>query len=1082
MSIAEKFINRPVMTSLVMLAILLFGIIAYRNLAVSDLPNVDFPTINVSANLSGASPETMASAVATPLEKQFTTIAGLDSMTSTSSLGNTQITLQFDLSRNIDAAAQDVQAAITAATNQLPPNMPTPPTFRKVNPADSPILFLAVTSPTLPLSQVDEYAETLLGQQISMVNGVAQVSVFGSMKYAIRIQLDPKELASRQIGIDEVSAAVQSANVNLPTGTLYGAHKAYTVQANGQMTDAAMYRQMIVAYRNGSPVHLDELGNVYDSVQNSKLANWINTSPGIILAVQKQPGTNTIEIVDAVLKLLPGFRAIMPPAMKLTIEHDRSISIKESVNDVKFSLFLAIILVVLVIFLFLRSVSATIIPSMALPMSIIGTFAVMYVLGYTVDNLSLLAMTLSVGFVVDDAIVMLENIVRHMEHGEGVLEAALSGSREIGFTIVSMTCSLAAVFLPVFFMGGILGRLLHEFAVVIISAILVSGVVSLSLTPMLCSRFLRPHDGEQHGRMYNALERMFAKMLRSYEVSLHWAMRHRVTVMVIGVLLLAGTAWQFWAIPKGFLPEEDQAEVAGFAEANQGISFEAMKAHQEVLNQIVWADPNTMQFFSSISEGGQGLNIGRFYDHLKDASARPWTTNATYESWRAKYGRTAVIGSLLNVIRPVFERHMNISDVIQEMQPKLNTIPGLKVFLQNPPSIRIGGQVSKSQYQYALVSPATDELYKYAQIMADKMKGLLGLQDVTTDLQIKSPQVNVIIDRDKASALGVTPSQIETGLFTAYGQRQVSTIYAPNNEYWVIMELEPQYQGDPQMLSYLYIRSTSGHLVPLNAVASLTTSLGPLTVNHTGQLPSVTISFNLMPGVALGDAVNEIQKLSADTLPITIRTSFQGTAQAYQQSLTGLGMLLVMAILVIYIVLGILYESFIHPLTILSGLPAAAFGALLTLMVFHMQLDLFGFVGIIMLIGIVKKNAIMMVDFALELERSGERSAADAVVQGCLIRFRPIMMTTMAAIMGTLPIALGAGAGAASRRPLGLSVVGGLIFAQIVTLYLTPVFYTYMDSLQSWLGHGKRRAPTQASVPATDDAILSPHATSVRLG
>ena len=1074
MQIAQNFIKRPVMTSLIMLAILLFGVIAYQNLAVSDLPNVDFPTISVSANLAGASPETMASAIATPLEKQFTTIAGLDSMTSTSSLGSTSITLQFDLSRNIDAAAQDVQAAITSAANQLPPNMPTPPTFRKVNPADSPILFLAVTSPTLPLSEVDEYAETLLGQQISMVNGVAQVSVFGSMKYAVRIQLDPKELASRQIGIDEVSSAIQSANVNLPTGTLYGEHKAYTVQANGQMTDAGMYRQMIVAYRNGSPVRLDELGKVYDSVQNSKLANWINTSPGIILAVQKQPGTNTIEIVNAVLKLLPGFRAIMPPAMHLTIEHDRSISIKESVNDVKFSLFLAIILVVLVIFLFLRNASATIIPSMALPMSIIGTFAVMYLLNYTVDNLSLLALTLSVGFVVDDAIVMLENIVRHMEHGEGVLEASLSGAREIGFTIVSMTCSLAAVFLPVFFMAGILGRLLHEFAVVIISAILVSGLVSLSLTPMLCSRFLKPHHGEKHGRLYNALERMFEGMLRSYEVTLRLAMRHRVTVMVIGVLLLAGTAWEFWVIPKGFLPEEDQAEVAGFAEANQGISFDAMKAHQEVLNQIVWADPNTKQFFSSISEGGQGLNIGRFYDHLKDVPDRPWTTNATYEGWRAKYGHTAVIGSLLNVIRPVFERHMNISDVIQEMQPKLNTIPGLKVYLQNPPSIRIGGQVTKSQYQFTLVSPQTDELYKYAEIFNNKMKQLPGLQDVTSDLQIKSPQVNVKIDRDKALVVGVSPQQIETALYTAYGQRQVSTIYAPNNEYWVILELEPQYQRDPQMLSYLYVRSSNGQLVPLNAVASLTTSLGPLTVNHLGQLPSVTISFDLVPGVSLGQAVDEIQKLAANTLPITINTSFQGTAQAFQQSLKGLGLLLVMAILVIYLVLGILYESFIHPLTILSGLPAAAFGALLTLLVFHMQLDLFGFVGIIMLIGIVKKNAIMMVDFALELERTGNYTAAEAAAQGCLIRFRPIMMTTMAAIMGTLPIAIGFGAGANSRRPLGVSVVGGLIFAQVVTLYLTPVFYTYMDSFQTWLGKGVRRTFTEQGV-RLDEPLLAPH-------
>jgi HAE1 family hydrophobic/amphiphilic exporter-1 len=1082
MSIAEKFIKRPVMTSLLMLAILLFGIIAYRNLAVSDLPNVDFPTINVSANLSGASPETMASAVATPLEKQFTTIAGLDAMTSTSALGTSQITLQFDLSRDIDAAAQDVQAAITAATNQLPPNMPTPPTFRKVNPADSPVLFLAVTSPTLPLSQVDEYAETLLGQQISMVSGVAQVSVYGSTKYAVRIQLDPKEMASRKIGIDEVAQAVQQGNVNLPTGTLYGQDKAFNVQANGQLTDAARYRQLIVAYRNGSPVRLDELGNVYDSIQDSRLANWINASPGIILAVQRQPGTNTIAIVDAIKALLPKFQAIMPPAMHLAIEYDRSVAINQSVGQVKFSLFLAIVLVVLVIFLFLRNVSATIIPSLALPMSIIGTFAVMYLLGYTVDNLSLLAMTLSVGFVVDDAIVMLENIVRHMEHGEGVLEAALSGSREIGFTIVSMTCSLAAVFLPVFFMGGILGRLLHEFAVVIISAILVSGVVSLSLTPMLCSRFLRPHDGERHGRTYNALERMFAKMLRSYEVSLHWAMRHRLAVMAFGGLLLAATAWQFWVIPKGFLPEEDISEVVGFDEANQGISFEAMKTHQEALNQVVLADPNTLEFFSSVSAGGtSGLNIGRFFNHLKDPSDRPWTKNARYERWESKYGQNAAMRPILHLIRPLFERHMTISDIIQEMEPKLNAIPGIRVYLQNPPSIRIGGQLTKSLYQFTLVSPQTDQLYKYAQIMNDKMKDLAGLQDVTTDLQIKNPQVNVVIDRDKASALGVTPSQIETGLFTAYGQRQISTIYAPNNEYWVIMELAPQYQRDPQMLSYLYIRSTSGQLVPLNAVASLTTSLGPLTVNHTGQLPSVTISFNLKPGVALGDAVNGIQKLAADTLPLSISTSFQGTAQAYQQSLKGLGMLLVMAILVIYIVLGILYESFIHPLTILSGLPAAAFGALFTLMAFHMQLDLFGFVGIIMLIGIVKKNAIMMVDFALELERTGDRSAADAVVQGCLIRFRPIMMTTMAAIMGTLPIALGAGAGAASRRPLGLSVVGGLIFAQIVTLYLTPVFYTYMDSLQSWLGHGRRKVAAEDATRVGAEPQFSPQANRVRL-
>ena len=1073
MSVAEDFIRRPVMTSLIMLAILLFGLVAYRNLAVSDLPNVDFPTITVSANLPGASPDTMASAVATPLEKQFTTIAGLDSMTSTSAMGTTQITLQFDLTRNIDAAAQDVQTAITAASNQLPQGMPTPPTYKKVNPADEPILYLALTSPTLPLSQVDEYAETLLGEQISMVKGVAQVQIYGSMKYAVRIDLDPDALASRQIGINEVSQAVQNSNVNLPTGTMYGAHKAFTVYANGQLTKAALYKPLIVAYRNGSPVRLDEVGKVYDSVQDTKIANWINAVPGIILAVQRQPGTNTIEIVNAVNKLLPRFRAIMPPAMYLTTEYDKSISIQQSVNDVKFSLFLAIILVVLVIFLFLRNLSATIIPSLALPMSIIGTFAVMYLLGYTEDNLSLLALTLSVGFVVDDAIVMLENIVRHMEQGEGVFEAALKGSREIGFTIVSMTVSLAAVFLPVFFMGGILGRLLHEFAVVIISAILVSGVVSLSLTPMLCSRFLRPHLGERHGRTYNALEGVFDGSLRWYDVTLQWAMRHRITVMVVGLGLLLATAWQFWVIPKGFLPEEDIAEIVGFSEALQGISFDAMKQHQEQLNHIVWNDPNTLQFFSSVSDNGTaGLNIGRMFIHLKDLPKRPYTKNAFYDRLDSDYGKVPVVGWAVHAIRPMFEHHMGIADIMQELQPKLDTVTGVRVFLQNPPSIRIGGQLTKSLYQYTLVSPQTDQLYKYAQQMATRMKTLPGLQDVTTDLQIKNPQANVEIDRDKASALGVTPQQIEDALYTAYGQRQISTIYAPNNEYWVIMELEDKYQSDPQMLSELYIRCANGQLVSLSTVARLVTNLGPLTVNHMGQLPSVTISFNLQPGVAIGDAVNEISRLAANTLPLTISTSFQGSAQAFQQSLSGLGMLLGMAILVIYIVLGILYESFIHPLTILSGLPAAAFGALLTLMAFHMQLDLFGFVGIIMLIGIVKKNAIMVVDFALELERTGGRTPAEAVYQGCLIRFRPIMMTTMAAIMGTIPIALGMGAGADARRPLGLSVVGGLVFAQIVTLYLTPVFYTYMDSLQNYLGRGARRTFAQ---PALQEPLLEQH-------
>ncbi len=1081
MQIAETFIKRPIMTCLVMAAVLIFGIVAYRDLAVSDLPNVDFPSITVSATLAGASPETMASSIATPLEKQFTTIPGLDSMNSTSTLGTTSITLQFDLSRNIDGAAEDVQAAITAAANQLPPNMPTPPTFRKVNPADQPILDLAATSATLPLSEVDQYAETLLGEQISMVSGVAQVSVYGSTPYAVRIQLDPKAMASEQIGIDQVDQAVQNANINMPTGTLYGAHKAFTVQANGQMMSAAPYGQIIVAYRNGAPVRLDQIGHVYDSIQDTKLANWINGVRGVILAIQKQPGTNTIEIANNIKKLLPGFRAIMPPAMHLAIEYDRSISINDSVNDVKFSLVLAIVLVVLVIFLFLRNASATVIPSLALPMSIIGTFAVMYALGYTLDNLSLLALTLSVGFVVDDAIVMLENIVRHMENGAGVMEASLEGSREIGFTIVSMTLSLAAVFLPVFFMAGILGRLLHEFAVVIISAILVSGAVSLTMTPMLCSRFLKPHAGEQeHGWTYNKLERMFDSSLGAYEKTLRFSMRHRVAVMVLGVILLFATAWQFYVIPKGFLPAEDIDEVVGFDEALQGISFDAMAAHQKAVNQVVLDDPNTLEFFSAIQDTGStsGLNIGRFYDHLKSRPNRPWTRSAAWEKLNEKYGRVAALGWLVRQIRPIYEHHMTIDDIIREMEPKLNTIPGLRVYLQNPPSIRIGGQLTKSLYQYTLVSPDTQQLYKYAQLMADKMKKLPQLIDVTTDLQIASPQANINIDRDKALELGVSPEQVEDALDTAYSQRWISTIYAPTNEYWVIMELEPQYQEDPQMLSYLYIRSTTGQLVPLSAVSSLSSSLGPLTVNHLGQLPSVTVSFDLAPGISLGQAVDQIQKVASDTLPLTVNASFQGTAQAFQQSLSGLGMLLAMAILIIYIVLGILYESFIHPITILSGLPAAAFGALGTLMLFHMQLDLFGFVGIIMLIGIVKKNAIMMVDFAIELERAGHITPAEAAVQGCLIRFRPIRMTTMAAIMGTVPIAFGRGAGADARRPLGLSVVGGLIFAQVVTLYLTPVFYTYMDSFQSWLGRKghKRVASREEQERLEAEGLLVQHA------
>ncbi|HKV47833.1 MAG TPA: efflux RND transporter permease subunit [Candidatus Acidoferrales bacterium] len=1050
MNLSEIFIRRPVMTALLMFAILLFGILGYRDLAVSDLPNVDFPTIQVSAGLPGASPDTMASSVATPLEKQFTTIAGLDSMTSTSSLGNVQITLQFDLSRNLDSAALDVQTAISAASKQLPANMPSPPTFRKVNPADQAIFALAVTSPTLPLYEVDDYAENLIAQQMSEVPGVAQVMVQGSAKYAVRVALNPEALASRQIGIDEVEQAIQSANVNMPMGTLYGAHKAYNIQSNGQLSDANVYRSFIVAYRNGAPVRLDQIATVTDGIQDQYVANWVNGVPGIMLQVQRQPGTNTVDIVNSIRKLIPTFYSMIPPSINLSVEYDRSIPIRASVNDVQFTLMLAVFLVILVIFLFLRNISATIMPSLALPMAIIGTFAVMYLLGYTIDTLSLLALTLSVGFVVDDAIVMLENIVRHREMGKTALEAALEGSKEVSFTILAMTVSLAVVFLPVFFMPGVFGRLLHEFSVVIISAVLVSGFVSITLTPMLCNRYLRSEHGRQHGWMYQKLESMLDTSLRWYGVSLRFALRRRFAVMIFGALVLAGTVWEFWSIPKGFLPEEDQSGISISTEAIQGISFDSMVAHQDAVNKILDDDPSVIQYFSGVSSSsGSGLNNGRAFLHLKDPSTRPWTNSPTYDHLVEKYGQTAVLGSVVRLIRPLFEHHMDIDDVIHELQPKLNTIPGIKSYLQNPPAIRIGGRSARSMYQFTLSSPDTAELYKDAQAFEEKMRALPYLVDVNTDLQNANPQANVVVDRDKAAALGVTPAAVEDALYSAYGQRQVSPIYTSNNEYWVVMQVEDRFQSDPNMLSELYIHSSTGGLVPLSAVSKFTTGLGPLTVNHTGQMPSVTVSFDLAPGVALGQAVNGIEDL-AKSLPISIDTSFQGTAQAFQQSLTGLGILLIMTVLVIYIVLGILYESYVHPITILTGLPAAAFGGLVTLSLFHMQLDIYGFVGLIMLIGIVKKNAIMMVDFALELERKGNYTAIESAYQGCLVRFRPIMMTTACAIMGTLPIAIGFGAGANSRRALGLCVVGGLIFAQVVTLYVTPVFYTYMDGFLKW--------------------------------
>jgi HAE1 family hydrophobic/amphiphilic exporter-1 len=1033
MNISQIFIERPIMTVLVCFSIILFGVVAFRALPVAALPSVDYPTITVSAGLPGASPETMASTVATPLERQFSTIAGISQMSSVNSLGSTQITVQFTLSRSIDAAAQDVQAAISAAGGLLPSTMPRPPTYQKTNPADQAIYYLSLTSDTLPPYKVSEFADLILAQRISMVSGVSRVQVFGDQKYAVRVQVDPNQLAAHNIGIDEVQKAIASSNTNLPTGRLDGDKQSFTIQSTGGLESASQYRPIIVAYRNGVPVRLEQLGSVLDSVENDKVIALMNDRPSVILAINRQPGTNTVEVVDNVNSLLPEFRRAIPTSVHLEVAFDASTSIRHSIRDVELTLLGTVVIVVLVIFLFLRNVSATLIPGAAVPFSIIGTFAVMYLLGYSLNNLSLMALTLSVGFVVDDAIVMLENIVRHMEMGKPRRQAALAAAKEIGFTIISMTTSLVAVFIPVLFLSGIVGRLLHEFAVTIVVAILISGFVSLTLTPMLGSRFLKSEHETRHGGLYRLLEGGFNLLTKWYEATLHIALRFHPVTMLVAVLMLAGTVYLFLTMPTGFIPSQDSGFTFGVVIGPQDMSFDSQAQHLRQVAATLRADPNVDGVGAMGGVGGAQSNQAFVFANLK----------------------------------PRDQRALSVDQTIEELRPKFMAIPGVFVFMQNPPPISVSGQFGTSIYQLTLQSSRLEDIYTWGPQLMAKMAKLPGFVDVNdNELQAASPQVLVDIDRDRAEALGVTPQQVQDALYSAFGTRQVSVIYAPADQYSVILELEKKYQRTPDALSRLYVRASTGSLVPLDTIVKQHKEVRASSISHFGQLPATTISFNLQPGFSLGQAAEQVDAAIRDLrMPPGISTRFQGTVKEFQSSFQNLTILLIVALLVIYIVLGVLYESFIHPITILSGLPSAVFGALLTLTLFHKELDLYAFVGIIMLFGVVKKNAIMMVDFAID-QRNAGHSAYDSIWQGCLLRFRPIMMTTVAALFGTLPIALGYGEGADARQPLGLAVVGGLVVSQFLTLYITPVIYLYLERLQEWLrGEGQTG---QVPVPSGD--------------
>ncbi len=1032
MRVSELCIHRPVMTTLVMVAIILFGFISYPSLPIAELPNVDFPVVEVSANLPGAGPETMSSSVATPLENQFSQVAGIRKMTSVSSQGSTRITLEFELERNIDAAALDIQTAVSAAQRALPDDMPDAPSIRKRNPANFAIFYLRLSSPSLPVSTLNDYAETVLQQQVSTIDGVAQVQFWGRQRYAVRIQVDPGALVTRNLSLDQVERAVQSGNSNMPTGTIVGDSQEASIKTTGGLMRAADFNKLVISHRNGAPVRIADIGRAIDDVDNRQSSTFFGNERGMMMAVYRQPGSNTVKIVDKIMEALPQLREQIPAAINIEVMYDRSAGIRNSINEVQFTLILAASLVIMVIFLFLRNVTATVISSIALPISVIGTFSAMYILGFSLNNLSLMALTLSVGFVVDDAIVMLENIVRHREKGLTGRDAALVGSREVGFTILSMTVSLVAVFIPIIFMGGMVGRLLNEFALTITAAVLVSGLVSLTLTPMMCSRLLRRHDPSSHGPLYKRSEACYGAMLSAYSTALRWCLRHRFVVFLSFLATILGSVYLYSIIQKDFLPAEDTGRLLVRTQAGDEASYDALVGYQHQIAKLAAADPNIAAVMERAGSSGASRtsNQGFMLLRLKDRDGRP---------------------------------EADINKIVQKLRGKLNSVPGIKAYVLNPPAIRVGGRLSNAEYQYTLQDLDLENLYEWSEIMREEMQRLPGFQDVTSDLQIKSPTVMVKIDRDRAAVLGVDAHSIEAVLAAAFGARKISTIYAASSQYPVILEVDPEYHKSANDLSRLFVATSDGRQIRLDTITTVTTEVAPLAINHQGLLPAVTLSFNLSPEVSLGKALTDIRALEDRIqLPGSISARFGGTAEAFEESLSNMSLLLFLAVVVVYLVLGILYESFIHPLTILSGLPAAAFGALSALLILDLPLTLYSFVGIIMLVGIVKKNAIMMIDFALQRQRTEGMDPETAIYEACLLRFRPIMMTTFAALAGALPIALGHGAGAEARAPLGITVVGGLAVSQIITLFLTPVIYLYLDKLQQLI----RRSPPDSTAQA----------------